>query len=402
MAGTDGVTPLSTRRADDAADRRVLVRASGLVALGYGVGASFQTTYIYASVVPGWTDVALWQRLLANALAVAVLVVALGALRVHRAPTGWGVALRTLVAAVVMAVARTTAQVAVGVYGPDEGASLRAELVAAAVTGAVSAGIGVWVMLDRRSARRRAREAERAAVGVELAVRALEAEEIRVRRQVAEGLHGTLQQRLVLVDARLADVEGRWRGSDPCLVDELVWVRGQLAEIRDDDVRQMSRLLYPDRLELGLVPAVRALLGRLPATIATSLRASDAVRTLDDPTRSDVTVAERLLALRVVEEAVTNALKNGPASRVDVRLDLDGGVLVIVVSNDGAPYAPRAVDPASGTSRLADRLAIVGGRLRVGPGPEVGARVEARLPLQAAGAVPGAEDGAPGGARDPG
>ena len=41
---------------------------------------------------------------------------------------------------------------------------------------------------------------------VEVAVKALEQEEIRVRRAVAEGLHGTLQSKLVLVDARLGDV----------------------------------------------------------------------------------------------------------------------------------------------------------------------------------------------------
>lgn len=389
MAGTQDATPLSVRRQDDAADRAVLVQAAGVVALGYGVGASLQSAYIYSSLVPHWAAVDLDQRLLANAVAVAALVVSLAVLGVHRARSGWSIAVRTLAAALLMGVLRAAAQVALGVYGPEDVTSLRAELAGGSVAGAVSAGIGVWVMLDRRGSRRRTRAAERAAVGVELAVRALEDEEIRVRRQVAEGLHGTLQQRLVLVDARLADVEERWRGADDRLVEELAWVRGQLAETRDDDVRQMSRLLYPDRLELGLVPAVRALLGRLPATIATSLHASDGVRALDDPTRTDVTVPERLLALRVVEEAVTNALKNGPASRVDVRLDVEGDVLVIVVANDGAPYAPRGVDPASGTSRLAERLAIVGGRLRVGPGAEVGARVEARLPLGIGGTAGG-------------
>ncbi|QCB94579.1 sensor histidine kinase [Cellulomonas shaoxiangyii] len=381
MAGTHDSVPLSVRRRDDEADRTVLLRASALVAAGYGVGASFQAAYIYTRVVPGWDDVALWQRLTANVVGVVVLVAALAAVRVHRARSGWAVAAGTLAAATLMAVVRTLVQVMVGVYPADDVAALRAELLAAVVAGAVSAGIGVWVMLGRRSARRRTRAAERDAVAVEHAVRALEDEEIRIRRQVAEGLHGTLQQRLVLVDAHLAEVEARRRTSDAGLADELAWVRRELAQIRDDDVRQMSRLLYPDRLELGLVPAVRALLGRLPATIATSLHASEAMRALDDPTRSDVTVPERLLALRVVEEAVTNALKHGPASRVDVRLDVEGAVLHIVVANDGAPYAPRAVDPVSGTSRLAQRLAVAGGRLRVGPGADVGVRVEAHLPL---------------------
>ena len=93
-------------------------------------------------------------------------------------------------------------------------------------------------------------------------------------------------------------------------------MRAELDEAREIDVRQMSRLLYPDRLELGLVPALRALLGRLPASIATRLTVSDAVRSFDDPTGSRLTVSERLLAVRVVEEAVSNALKHGPATSI--------------------------------------------------------------------------------------
>ena len=99
-----------------------------------------------------------------------------------------------------------------------------------------------------------------------------------MRRAVAEGLHGTLQSKLILVDARLAEVLARADGLDAADAESLGWVREELADAREIDVRQMSRLLYPDRLELGLVPALRALLGRLPASIATRLTVSDAVR----------------------------------------------------------------------------------------------------------------------------
>ena len=107
-----------------------------------------------------------------------------------------------------------------------------------------------------------------------------------MRRAVAEGLHGTLQSKLVLVDARLGEVLDRADRLDAADAESLAWVRAELDEAREIDVREMSRLLYPDRLELGLVPALRALLGRLPASIATRLTVSDAVRAVDDPTGS--------------------------------------------------------------------------------------------------------------------
>ena len=87
----------------------------------------------------------------------------------------------------------------------------------------------------------------------------------------------------------------------------------------------MSRLLYPDRLELGLVPALRALLGRIPASVATQLVVSDPVRVLDDPESGSLTVSERLLAVRVVEEGITNSLKHGPAASVRAPLDVATG-----------------------------------------------------------------------------
>jgi signal transduction histidine kinase len=249
--------------------------------------------------------------------------------------------------------------------------------------GVISAGIGMWALTTRQKARIRTRAATREAVHVELAVKALEQEEIRVRRAVAEGLHGTLQSKLILVDARLGEVLGRADGLAAADAESLAWVRAELDEAREIDVRQMSRLLYPDRLELGLVPALRALLGRLPASIATRLTVSDAVRWFDDPTCSRLTVSERLLAVRVVEEAVSNALKHGPATSIAVTLDVVDDVLHVSVRNDGELYVPASAGLPSGTARLDTRLSLVGGRLSLTPGPEKGAHLEAWLPLGA-------------------
>ena len=102
-----------------------------------------------------------------------------------------------------------------------------AEVLSGFLLGVISAGIGMWALTTRQTSRVRTRAATRDAVHVELAVKALEQEEIRVRRAVAEGLHGTLQSKLILVDARLGEVLGRadrpgrrrrgrrWPGSAP-------------------------------------------------------------------------------------------------------------------------------------------------------------------------------------------
>jgi len=377
----------AARAADLRNDRLVLLRLTVVVATGYALGASLQSAYVYSRLIPGWDAVTIWQRLAANAVAVLALAATLAALRAWRATKAWQMLLAAVGGSIVATAARLTVQVAFGVYANPDLETRQAELASGFCIAIISALIGYWGLVSRRRSRARTRAAERDAVLIELAVQALEQEEIRVRREVAEGLHGTLQQKLVLVDARLGSVLSHLdTGLDDADREALAWVRAELDQARQIDVREMSRLLYPDRLELGLVPAVRALLGRLPASIATHLEVTDAVREVDDPCGSHLTVSERLLAVRVVEEGVTNALKHGPASSVRVDLALDGERLVVAVENDGDLYDPSSAGAESGTARLRQRLALVGGSVDLRPGRVRGARLEARMPLGAHGA----------------
>jgi signal transduction histidine kinase len=376
-------TSPAVARADDRSDRITLLRSVAIVALGYAFGASLQSSYIYSSLVPAWARVSVWARLGANAVAVVTLVVMLAVMNLHRVRSIPRLVAGTALASLVTAVVRLAFQLVLGVYHHPTRADVTAELFGGFVLAAISAGIGIWSVFSRRNARNRARAAEREAVHVEVAVRALEQEEVRVRRAVAEGLHGTLQQKLVLVEARLAHVQQHVEAGEADARDagDLRWVRAELDEAREIDVREMSRLLYPERLELGLVPAVRALLGRIPASIATRLAVSPALRSLDDPVAGSLTTAERLLAARVVEEGVTNSLKHGPATSIAVALDAVDGALVITVENDGELYDAALAGTASGTARLGHRVALIGGTLTLSPGTSRGARLEARLPL---------------------
>mgnify|MGYP001171564162 CR=1 FL=1 len=376
--------PTVTRAGDVVADRRTLLRLSGVVALGYGVGASVQAAYVYSELIPSWRDVSVWSRIASNGLAVALLVGALWAMGVHRWVSHWRILGGVVVAAVLAGGGRTVAQELLGVYTDPGRSTVETEFVAGFVLAALSGCIGAWGMVSRRRSRAYLRRAEREALEVEHVVQALEAEEVRVRREVAEGLHGSLQGKLVVVDAHLDEVVGRLaeRGAAPEDLEALRWVRRELDEVRELDVRQMSRLLYPERLELGVVPAVRALLGRLPTAIATRLVVAPVVRSVDDPVQGTLSTAQRLLAVRVVEEGLTNALKNGPASSVVVDLDVVDNALVVAVENDGpTPVASGERDLDGGTARLASRLRLVRGTVTLQPRRPRGARLEARIPV---------------------
>lgn len=98
-----------------------------------------------------------------------------------------------------------------------------------------------------------------------------------------------------------------------------------------------------------------------------------------------------IVAYRVVQEGLTNALKHGSARRAHVLLRRDGNALEVVVTNpwEHAPGAPDLPPSGFGLVGLRERVDSVGGTLEAGSAPG-GFRLAARLPLAAeAGATPG-------------
>ena len=374
----------SAEQADEASDWRTLWVTAGAVASMFAIGAVAQSAYIFAAFVPGWRTVSVLARVVTNAVTVLVLIAMLALWRQPHRRSRRGKLGGAVLAGMVAAVVRVVLQVSLGVY-PDLGArTVWAELVTGMLIGVGSAVLGTWLMMSRRRLRAEVRERLRTAHAVEAAVQALEDEEIRVRREVADGLHSSMQQRLVLVTARLDDVLARLARSGAAETDvaALQGVRDEIERVREQDVRQMSRLLYPDQLEIGLVPAVRSLLRRVPSAIATGLEVDEGLRALDDPAAPELSQAERLLAVRVVEEALSNALRHGVPTQVDVHLGVDGTGIALQVEDDGGGFDAATV-VRSGTRRLADRLSIVGGTLEVVGVPGAGTRVSATLPVDA-------------------
>lgn len=227
----------------------------------------------------------------------------------------------------------------------------------------------------RAAEERRRAEAERA----EEARRAAEDADLKVRRDVSRRLHGSIQQRLVILAHRLERVAG----STGPAADELHALAEELDEIRERDVRALSHSLLPAGVDIGMREALQLALARLPPSVWTSVTLEPSIaERLGDADRPRMAVADRLVVLDVVEEAVTNAVRHGRASAIEIRLGIDltgHPSLTIAVDDDGAGLA--GVPVPSGLARLRETLERRGGTLELGARPEGGARLSARLPL---------------------
>src|SRR5204863_7235907 len=172
------------------------------------------------------------------------------------------------------------------------------------------------------------------------------------RRQIERDLHDGAQQRLLALGMDLGMALERF-DTDPEGARELVGGAHREVQRAVQELRDLARGILPAVLtDRGLDAALSSLAARSPV-----------------PVRLDVALPERpsasveATAYFIVAEAITNAVKPGNGSRIDVRVRLDGDTLQIDVSDDGVGGATER--PGGGLAGLADRASAVEGTLRV-------------------------------------
>jgi signal transduction histidine kinase len=231
-----------------------------------------------------------------------------------------------------------------------------------ALVEAVAAGAGLAVENERLQAEVRQQLAEVRASRTRL-VEAADA----ARRRVERDLHDGAQQRLVAVGLALRLARARLADAPADELEALLVEAGDELTAALAELRELARGIYPALLtEAGLGPALTSLAERAPVPV---------VLGAVPPQRPPEPVEQTCYF--VVSEAVTNAAKHASASRVEVSVVPDGGDLRVEVADDGVGGADAE---GSGLRGLADRVAALGGHLRVTSPAAGGTRVTATVP----------------------
>jgi signal transduction histidine kinase len=142
-------------------------------------------------------------------------------------------------------------------------------------------------------------------------------------------------------------------------------------------MRRLLGLLRESDAELALAP--QPSLARLDALVDQVREAGLPVELSIEGKPTELPPGIDLSAYRIVQEALTNALKHaGPATaRVTVRYG--EGVLDLEVSDDGAGSG-NGSGGGQGLAGIRERVAVFGGNVEAGSRPEGGYAVRARLP----------------------
>jgi len=206
---------------------------------------------------------------------------------------------------------------------------------------------------------------------------------------MAREIHDTLGHYLTILAVQLETALKLEEHHDPRLHEELVEARRAAAECLAE-VRQSVIALRPtDLARLTLTEA----LARLVREFESVLPETEII--LDEEGEIDRLAPElRVTLYRCVQEALTNIRKHAQATKVLVRLRVDGevdsngdgtpdsGQVELTVLDNGPHPADGAKETPSGfgLQGIRERIALVGGSVMAGPEPGAGWRVEVRLP----------------------
>ncbi len=188
------------------------------------------------------------------------------------------------------------------------------------------------------------------------------------RQRIERNLHDGAQQQLIALAIQLTVLDDA--ADDPAEVRQLT------GEFRDglhaalDDLRALARGIYPPLLaDQGLGAAVRAQAARsrLPVLVE-----ADGIGRY----RRDAEATAYFCIL----EALQNVAKYAGASCAKVAVSCADGHLEFTVTDDGDGFDTAKPSPGTGLQGMADRLAAVGGTLRIRSAPGLGTTISGRLP----------------------
>ena len=186
------------------------------------------------------------------------------------------------------------------------------------------------------------------------------------RRRIERDLHDGAQQRLVSIGLALRHAQHELGSESPRRVSQTLDSAVAELAVAVNELRELARGLPPSQLDLGLAPAFHELARRAPIPVE--------VEAPGERFGQDVEAAAYFIAC----EGLTNAVKHAHATKILVSAGRQGRQLVVSIVDDGIGGA--IVGQGSGLRGLSDRIAALGGTLRIESVPGTGTTLTAELP----------------------
>jgi signal transduction histidine kinase len=229
--------------------------------------------------------------------------------------------------------------------------------------------------------------------GVGTWLRSTRASEAELRRRIAEDTRSAERTRIAgelhdvvthHVTAMVVQAEAaRYLTGAPERLDQALTAVTDTGRRAITDLRHLLELLNPDHGTAGTAP----FLGGLDTLVEQTRRAGQPVEFTEEGTPAESSGSADLVAYRVAQEALTNALKHAHGTPTSVRVRHNEREITVEVSTEvGTGPGARNGSTAGGGRGLAglrERVDVLGGDFTAGRGAGGGFTVRARIPTGA-------------------
>ncbi|HYY73214.1 MAG TPA: ATP-binding protein [Solirubrobacterales bacterium] len=196
-------------------------------------------------------------------------------------------------------------------------------------------------------------------------------------KRIARTLHDDAAQLLASAHLALAEMS---RDLSPSARGRVEAIRGLLDGI-ESELRRLSHELRPMILDdLGLLPALQFLASGIAKRTGLQVEVTGSTNGRLSPT-------VELAVYRIVQEALTNAVRHANAERVKVRLLHEPQVIRCSIADDGVGFdagkvLSRGAGSGLGLVSIRERLDAVRGSLQITSAPGRGTKVHVTIPCE--------------------
>ncbi len=247
--------------------------------------------------------------------------------------------------------------------------------------GATTLGILVVFGIAESARTRAERFAQIARIRAQRRQSEVEAERVRIARE----LHDVLAHSLSQINVQ-SGVGLHLMDSQPEKAREALASIKETSKSALDEVRSVLGVLRAGGAvgeDAPLVPEPDlSRLDWLAATVSTQ-----GIEVTVSGTPHDVPQATQLAIFRIVQESLTNIVRHAKATTAHVHLGTRGGFYEVTITDNGIAAPPTGETEGRGLLGMRERAELLGGTLEAGPVEGGGFRVEARIPVRSGGSA---------------
>ncbi|HKH63275.1 MAG TPA: PAS domain-containing protein [Flavitalea sp.] len=176
------------------------------------------------------------------------------------------------------------------------------------------------------------------------------------RKKMAEELHDNVNQLLGVVKLYVEHAQ-----VDPPGKNDILKKSAEYLDLAIKEIRHLSKSLTPPTLSLnGLVASISDMISSIEQArnIRIDLEAGEFDETL-------LSAPKQVMTYRIIQEQLNNVLKHSEADHVSIRLSQSGGVVHLVINDNGVGFDSHHVKQGLGLNNIRNRLEVVRGNMHI-------------------------------------